>query len=107
MDRLAGSTEGHFPWHLEVIARDVCQGNLIDAQELGQQLSVQPVGLAAALIRLSPGARAGGRALHGPGDAELLHLPVQRGTPDPQADRGPLRATHCEPVCLPAIVPVA
>ncbi len=49
VDRLAGSAEGHFPWHLEVIARDVCQGNLIDAQELGQQLSVQPVGLAAAL----------------------------------------------------------
>src|SRR5260370_14918122 len=34
------------------------------------------------------------RALLGPGDAELFHLLLQRGTLHPQAGRGPLRTAY-------------
>ena len=48
---------------------------------------------------LPPGMTANMEALLGPRDAELLHLPVQRGTLHPQADRGTFRAAQ-HPTCL-------
>ena len=52
-------------------------------------------GRGSATGRVPPGGTVATRgALLGPGDAELLHLPLQRRALHPQASRGPLRPAH-------------